>query len=127
MHTYSNSRAAILRSARCVCVQFVCVSVSSEQVLPPFVLSIPINQTQTQTHKHKHANTQTRKHKYDIHFSEWRKGQVPVSYGLAQNTITICPVVHSNYRLGTYAIAVEAALDTSFFVEVVASTQVHGK
>ena len=60
----------------------------------------------------------------DTEQSEWKKGSIPISDGLGQNIITICPVAHTNYLLGTYSIAVQAALATSFIVEVIASTQV---
>ena len=44
-------------------------------------------------------------------------------FAWAQTSITLCPTMHSDYSIGTFALAVEGNTDTSYYVEVVASNQ----
>ena len=52
------------------------------------------------------------------------QGSHTISYGFGYTALTLCPVIHDQYTVGTYAGAVYALTSTQFYLEVIVSQDV---
>ena len=53
------------------------------------------------------------------------QGRPYPSFGYGQSYLQICPIVHPEYNVGTYAGSVFAPQSTSFVIDIHASSQVY--